>query len=113
MKLNLNCILTPELFLDVHPWIQNLLTLENLESFPGWLQYFGKNWEKLKNNPFILKVVHGYEIFFLLKPFLSENNLKTIPNDSRGDSLVDLEILEMFNKKAIRIVPTKEMQGFS
>ena len=38
-----------------------LITLGNLESFPpaGQFQHFLKNLEKLKNEPFALKVVQG------------------------------------------------------
>ena len=59
-----------------------LITLENLESFPpaGQFQHFLKNLEKLKNEPLALKVVQGSPrlqnpLFFFFKTF-SINNPK-------------------------------------
>ena len=49
---------------------KNLLTLGNLENLPatGRLRLFLENWRKLTNDPFILKVIQGYEIPLLSEP---------------------------------------------
>ena len=57
-------ILSPKIFSQIHPSIKTLLTLGNLENLPAAdrLRFFLENWKKATNNPFILKVVQGYQI---------------------------------------------------
>ena len=87
-----------------------LITLGNLESFPpaGQFQHFLKNLEKLKNEPFALKVVQGSPrlqnpLFFFQNLFNKQPQTVTV--------FVDQQILEILNKKAISTLPTKHMEG--
>ena len=92
-------ILPPKIFSRIHPSIKTLLTLGNLENLPvaGRLRFFKENWKKLTNDPFILKVVQGYQIPLLPEPtqFSSPSEVQMKQEEQ---ILVDQEIEKMLEK---------------
>ena len=88
-----------------------MLTLGNLENLQtaGRLRFFLENWKKLTNDPFILKVVQGYQI-----PLLSEPTQFSSPSEvqmkQEEQILVDQETEKMLEKQAIKLVPPSKDQ---
>ena len=84
-----------------------MLTLGNLENLPaaGCLRFFLENWKKLTNDPFILKVVQGYQ-----KPLLSEPTQFCSASEIQMEQIiVDQEIEKMLEKQVIKLLqPSKD-----
>ena len=94
----------------VHPLVLRLFQNHSIEDFPlaGRLKNFRKNWEKVTNNPEILRIVSGLKIDFLEEPLQTKP-----PHQARMSreeaSLIEEEVKATLEKGAVQ--KAKEMKG--
>ena len=106
-------LLSASLFCEVHLLVANLF-LVKIKQLPkaGRVKHFVKNRQRLKNDPMILDIVRGYEIFFILSPRQSR-----LPNlchlIKAASDLVDQQVQDMLRKGAITFSDPKEDQFLS
>jgi len=107
-------VLLPQDFPKIHPLVQNLFVVKEFPqtlSCAGRIKFFQKNWQCLTQDPQVLGMVQGYQI-----PFNSPPKQQFHPpiNFSKEEiRLIDIEILEMLQKGAIKEVQSSPEQILS
>ena len=107
----------PYLPRDIHPYLLNLFPeTRNFQNHPvgGRTKLFLKNWETLTNDPEILNLIKGHEISLTENPQpLSLTKPHRISFSKEEETLIESEIQNLLEKRAIKKVPTKEGQILS
>ena len=94
----------------VHPLVLRLFQNHSIENFSlaGRSKNFRKNWEKVTNNPEILRIVSGLKIDVLEEPLQTKPpHLARISREEA--SLIEEEVKAMLEKGAVQ--KAKEMKG--
>ena len=109
----LNMLETTGRLQEVHSLLENLFAKVKVNNyFAGRIKQFLQNWQKLRNDKNVLRIVKGWEIPLITKP-TQQKVPHAIQFSKTEEQLVDLEVANMLRKGTIRIAIPKENQLLS